>query len=89
MSLSGCVNDASAINLGSIEEVPLKRFDLTNGIHARHLRSVAGLHSAPEGPAQPAHPDAVATDPAGAHVAQAHRLHDGKVRNVVVRVSNC
>jgi citronellol/citronellal dehydrogenase len=27
-----CVNNASAINLGSIEEVPLKRFDLMNGI---------------------------------------------------------
>src|SRR5712672_3553256 len=27
-----CVNNASAINLGSIKEVPLKRFDLMNGI---------------------------------------------------------
>mgnify|MGYP003341242983 CR=1 FL=1 len=30
-----CVNNASAINLGSIEEVPLKRFDLMNQINAR------------------------------------------------------
>src|SRR6201992_1891975 len=30
-----CVNNASAINLGSIEEVPLKRFDLMNGIQIR------------------------------------------------------
>src|ERR1700730_7943972 len=27
-----CVNNASAINLGSIKEGPLKRFDLMNGI---------------------------------------------------------
>ena len=30
-----CVNNASAINLGSITEVPLKRFDLMNGINVR------------------------------------------------------
>ncbi|KUI29208.1 NAD(P)-dependent oxidoreductase [Mycobacterium sp. GA-2829] len=30
-----CLNNASAINLGSIEEVPLKRFDLMNGIQVR------------------------------------------------------
>ena len=30
-----CVNNASAINLGSIKEVPLKRFDLMNGIQVR------------------------------------------------------
>src|ERR1700687_774886 len=30
-----CVNNASAINLGSITEVPLKRFDLMNAINVR------------------------------------------------------
>src|ERR1700752_3576665 len=36
-----CVNNASAINLGSIEEVPLKRFDLMNGIQIRGTYAVA------------------------------------------------
>ena len=36
-----CVNNASAINLGSIEEVPLKRFDLMNGIQVRGTYSVS------------------------------------------------
>jgi citronellol/citronellal dehydrogenase len=35
-----CVNNASAINLGSIEEVPLKRFDLMNGIQVRGTYAV-------------------------------------------------
>ena len=35
-----CVNNASAINLGSIEEVPLKRFDLMNGIQVRGTYTV-------------------------------------------------
>jgi len=35
-----CVNNASAINLGSIEEVPLKRFDLMNGIEVRGTYAV-------------------------------------------------
>src|SRR6201992_4239977 len=35
-----CVNNASAINLGSIEEVPLKRFDLMNGIQIRGTYAV-------------------------------------------------
>src|SRR5260370_25541809 len=35
-----CVNNASAINLGSIDEVPLKRFDLMNGIHIRGTYAV-------------------------------------------------
>ncbi|HEU4359942.1 MAG TPA: NAD(P)-dependent oxidoreductase [Mycobacterium sp.] len=50
-----CVNNASAINLGSITEVPLKRFDLMNGIQVRgtyavsracvpHLRGRANPH---------------------------------------------
>ena len=30
-----CVNNASAINLGSIEEVPLKRFDLMSAVNTR------------------------------------------------------
>src|ERR1700735_4882308 len=30
-----CVNNASAINLGSISEVPMKRFELMHGIQAR------------------------------------------------------
>src|SRR6201998_2741565 len=30
-----CVNNASAITLGSITEAPLKRFDLMNGIQIR------------------------------------------------------
>src|ERR1700730_17035138 len=36
-----CVNNASAINLGSIEEVPLKRFDLMNGIQIRGTYAVS------------------------------------------------
>jgi citronellol/citronellal dehydrogenase len=36
-----CVNNASAINLGSIEEVPLKRFDLMNGIQVRGTYAVS------------------------------------------------
>jgi len=35
------VNNASAINLGSITEVPLKRFDLMNGIQVRGTYSVS------------------------------------------------
>src|ERR1700751_2003900 len=35
-----CVNNASAINLGSIEEIPLKRFDLMNGIQIRGTYAV-------------------------------------------------
>jgi len=35
-----CVNNASAINLGSIKEVPLKRFDLMNGIQVRGTYAV-------------------------------------------------
>ena len=36
-----CVNNASAINLGSITEVPLKRFDLMNGINLRGTYAVS------------------------------------------------
>jgi citronellol/citronellal dehydrogenase len=36
-----CVNNASAINLGSIEEVGLKRFDLMNGIQVRGTYAVS------------------------------------------------
>lgn len=36
-----CVNNASAINLGSIQEVPLKRFDLMNGIQVRGTYTVS------------------------------------------------
>ena len=36
-----CVNNASAIHLGSIEEVGLKRFDLMNGIQVRGTYAVA------------------------------------------------
>src|ERR1700752_3396531 len=36
-----CVNNASAINLGSITEVPLKRFDLMNGIQIRGTYAVS------------------------------------------------
>jgi NAD(P)-dependent dehydrogenase (short-subunit alcohol dehydrogenase family) len=36
-----CVNNASAINLGSIDEVGLKRFDLMNGIQVRGTYAVA------------------------------------------------
>jgi citronellol/citronellal dehydrogenase len=35
-----CVNNASAITLGSIEDVPLKRFDLMNGIQVRGTYTV-------------------------------------------------
>src|SRR6516164_4753994 len=36
-----CVNNASAINLGTITEVPLKRFDLMNGIQVRGTYAVS------------------------------------------------
>src|SRR6201982_3595254 len=36
-----CVNNASAINLGSILDVPLKRFDLMNGIQVRGTYAVS------------------------------------------------
>ncbi len=36
-----CVNNASAINLGSITEVPLKRFDLMNAIQVRGTYAVS------------------------------------------------
>jgi citronellol/citronellal dehydrogenase len=36
-----CVNNASAINLGSIKDVPLKRFDLMNGIQVRGTYAVS------------------------------------------------
>lgn len=36
-----CVNNASAINLGSVEEVALKRFDLMNGIQVRGTYTVS------------------------------------------------
>lgn len=36
-----CVNNASAINLGSIGDVPLKRFDLMNGIQVRGTYAVS------------------------------------------------
>ena len=40
-SIDMCVNNASAINLGSIEDVPLKRFDLMNGIEVRGTYAVS------------------------------------------------
>jgi citronellol/citronellal dehydrogenase len=36
-----CINNASAIDLGSVEEVPLKRFDLMNGIQIRGTYTVS------------------------------------------------
>lgn len=36
-----CVNNASAINLGSITDVPMKRFDLMNGIQVRGTYAVS------------------------------------------------
>src|ERR1700739_47153 len=36
-----CFNNASAINLGSISEVPMKRFDLMNGIQVRGTYAVS------------------------------------------------
>jgi citronellol/citronellal dehydrogenase len=36
-----CVNNASAINLGSVTEVPMKRFDLMNGIQVRGTYAVS------------------------------------------------
>src|ERR1700761_8141977 len=36
-----CVNNASAINLGSITEVPMKRFDLMNGIQVSSTYAVS------------------------------------------------
>jgi citronellol/citronellal dehydrogenase len=36
-----CVNNASAINLGSVKDVPMKRFDLMNGIQVRGTYAVS------------------------------------------------
>jgi citronellol/citronellal dehydrogenase len=36
-----CVNNASAINLGSVEDVPLERFDLMNAIQVRGTYAVS------------------------------------------------
>ncbi|MDD4867633.1 MAG: NAD(P)-dependent oxidoreductase [Mycobacterium sp.] len=36
-----CVNNASAINLGSVLDVPMKRFDLMNGIQVRGTYAVS------------------------------------------------
>jgi citronellol/citronellal dehydrogenase len=36
-----CVNNASAINLGSIHDVPMRRFDLMNGIQVRGTYAVS------------------------------------------------
>lgn len=36
-----CVNNASAINLGKVEEIPLKRFDLMNQINVRGTYAVS------------------------------------------------
>jgi citronellol/citronellal dehydrogenase len=36
-----CVNNASAVNLGSMMELPLKRFDLMNGINVRGTYAVS------------------------------------------------
>lgn len=52
-----CVNNASAINLGSITEVPMKRFDLMNGIQVRGTYAVSQAcipHSGHRGGTEPA-----------------------------------
>jgi citronellol/citronellal dehydrogenase len=36
-----CINNASAIDLGTVEEVSLKRFDLMNGIQIRGTYAVS------------------------------------------------
>ena len=85
-----CVNNASAINLGSIEEVPLKRFDLMNGIQVRGTYAVSQAclpHM--KGRDNASHPDAIATHPAGVQVVAPDPIHDGKVRHDVVRLRNC
>ena len=85
-----CVNNAIAINLGSIEEVPLKRFDLMNGIQVRgtyavsqacipHMKGRENPHILTLSPPIRLEPQ----------VAQADAVHDGEVRNDVVRVGYC
>ena len=82
-----CVNNASAINLGSTNEVPLKRFDLMNGIQVRGTYAVCQAcipHMAGRD-----NPHILTLSPPirlEPEVAEAHRLHDGQVRNVVVRL---
>ena len=71
-----CVNNASAINLGSIDEVPLKRFDLMNGIQVRGTYAVSQAcipHM--KGRREPAHPDAVAAGPAGTRSGSSRRAY--------------
>jgi hypothetical protein len=51
----------------------------------RHVRRVARLYPAHEGPGEPAHPDVVAAGAAGLEVAQADGIHDGQVRHDAVR----
>ena len=85
-----CVNNASAINLGSIEEVPLKRFDLMNGIQVRgtyavsqacipHMKGRENPHILTLSPPIRLEPKWLAPD----------AVHDGQVRNDVVRLGHC
>ena len=85
-----CVNNASAINLGSIEEVPLKRFDLMNGIQVRgtyavsqacipHMKGRDNPHILTLSPPLRLEPKWLTADP----------VHDGEVRNDVVRLGYC
>ncbi len=85
-----CVNNASAINLGSIEEVPLKRFDLMNGIQVRgtyavsqacipHMKGRENPHILTLSPPIRLESEWLKPTP----------VHDGEVRNDVVRVGHC
>ena len=81
-----CVNNASAINLGSITEVPLKRFDLMNGIQVRGTYAVSQA-CIPHMMGRD-NPHILTLSPPirlESEVAQADRVHDGQVRNDVVR----
>ncbi len=84
-----CVNNASAINLGSIKDVPLKRFDLMNGIQVRgtyavsqacipHLAGRDNPHILTLSPPMRLEPKWLNPD----------RLHDGQVRHVAVRAGD-
>ena len=82
-----CVNNASAINLGSITEVlqALRPDERDPG--ARHIRGVAGLHPAHGGPGNP-HILTLSPPIRLESVAEADRIHDGQVRNDVVRLGD-
>ena len=84
-----CVNNASAINLGSITEVPMKRFDLMNGIQVRGTYAVSQA-CIPHMKGRE-NPHILTLSPPvllGEGMAEADGVHDGEVRHDAVRAGD-